>query len=94
MKNDNPSLKISCDSISTPQVYIVGPLLASIIGAFSYELIFSYPLKEWLDEKVIEMDGPTKHQASPPKEVIVDTNTYDVVVENPVTKYNGEIAYE
>ncbi|KAL5270593.1 hypothetical protein ACHWQZ_G001335 [Mnemiopsis leidyi] len=75
-------------------VYIVGPLIASLVGALSYELIFSYPLKEWLDEK-IEMDAAGRRQHSPPKELqIIDSNTQDVVVENPVTKVNGDFAYE
>lgn len=75
-------------------MYIVGPLIASLVGALSYELIFSYPLKEWLDEK-IEMDAAGRRQHSPPKELkIIDSNTQDVVVENPVTKVNGDFAYE
>jgi len=74
-------------------VYIVGPLLASLVGALSYELIFSFPLKPVFEDKYggknIELDGrspslPASHPSTP-------ISSQDIVISN---KTNGDVAYE
>lgn len=60
-------------------MYIVGPLVASIVGALSYELIFSFPLKPVVfEKKVVETEGGVKV-----------TKSEDIVIGNPGA--NGDI---
>ena len=65
----------------------MGPIIASIIGALSYELIFSFPLKPVIFEDKIEMDAAPSPPPTPVKEVAPQ----DIVISN---KSNGDIAYE
>jgi hypothetical protein len=74
------------------QVYIVGPLIASLIGAFCYELIFSFPLREvvFVTDKV-EVDGSGSPASTPVKEPEIVLTSQDIVISN---KNNGDLAYD
>lgn len=69
-------------------VYIVGPAAASLIGAFSYEMIFSYPLHN-APPRVYEaeMQTPVTKEEKP---TMVIRNEAAMTVEGP----NGAICYE
>ena len=92
---DNKLMRVGVDSKyhitnnTYYQVYIVGPLVASFLGAFSYELIFSFPLtfnvdeSKTVDEKTAEVKAARKSVKNPKYEDIVMSN-----------KINGTVAYD
>jgi len=88
--NPARALMVNAINLDVPHriwVYIVGPLVASLIGALSYELVFSFPLKPIIFDDKIEMDSSPSPAPSPVK----DSEFQDVVISN---KLNGDIAYE
>lgn len=68
-------------------MYIVGPLIAAILGGFSHEVIFSYCLDSFHDHQEAPESDPVQDVAE--KEIAVSPN--DIVLTN---KINGELAYD